>query len=176
MQSEFNKIALSLNIPTVCIIALILLAGWSLFGALSYKNMRRIGIVMTIFVTLTILYITIFSRSKINATAYPVPFSTFTRAKTDSSLICFMIMNIIMFMPLGFSLPFVLYGKPRRRIGWTIFIGFMLSAFIEATQEIFSIGNADIDDVIVNTLGTAIGSFSYLLTLAFMKITKKKAA
>jgi len=173
MQSQFNSIAQSLNLPMVCIFALIILVGWALFSASSNLIIRRIGFVLLIVVTLAILYITIFSRSRINASVHPVPFSTFQRAKVYSGLYIYMVLNMIMFMPVGFTLPFVLYGKPVKRILWTIFLGFLLSIFIEAIQEIFSIGYADIDDVIVNTLGTAIGSFSYLLSLMFTKLKKK---
>ncbi|WP_051292621.1 VanZ family protein [Olivibacter sitiensis] len=62
--------------------------------------------------------------------------------------------NIVMFVP--FSL--VLYVVFRiRNLYLILLLGFLTSLFIETTQYIFQIGVADIDDLILNTLGTLIG-------------------
>ena len=173
MQEQFNNIALSLSIPAVSAIALIALIGWAALGAVYYEKMRRIGSAVFMIVALVILFITVFSRTRIDAAFHPIPFSTFQRAQTDKKLYVFMIMNLIMFMPVGLSLPFVFYGKTGRRIMWTIFVGLLFSVLIELVQMVFSIGYADIDDVIINTLGTAVGCLSYPLSLLFLKIKRK---
>jgi len=174
MQSQFNSIAQVFNIPVLCIITAVIVIGWSVFGALSFQKMRRIGAGLLVITLSVILFITIFSRSKIDASVYTEPFSTFQRAKTQKALYDFMIMNIIMFTPLGASLPYVLPGKTGVRILLTILIGFALSCMIETAQYVFSIGYTDVDDVIVNTLGTALGSLSYPLTLLWLKLGKKE--
>lgn len=70
--------------------------------------------------------------------------------------------NIILFIPMGFLLP-VLFTN-MRRFGYVVLTGCLVSVSIESTQwlsRFFSIYRfVDIDDVLLNTLGTAAG---YLL-------------
>ena len=67
--------------------------------------------------------------------------------------------NIIGFMPLGFLLPS--FSRRCRRYWYnTVMAGYLLSFTVEFTQLIFRAGRCDIDDIILNTLGTALG---YLL-------------
>ncbi|MCI9076392.1 MAG: VanZ family protein [Dorea sp.] len=63
-------------------------------------------------------------------------------------------MNIIMFMPLGFLLPYIWknYRNPLK----TALTGLLLSALIEAAQLPTS-RLADIDDLMMNTLGAVLG-------------------
>ncbi len=66
--------------------------------------------------------------------------------------------NICMFVPIGFFIPLL-----WRQRGWKVVLyGFCLSAFIEFCQ-LFLIRATDIDDLILNTLGTAAGLFIYSL-------------
>ncbi|MDL2319381.1 VanZ family protein [Eubacteriales bacterium OttesenSCG-928-A19] len=64
------------------------------------------------------------------------------------------LLNIALFMPLGFLLP-LLWGRYRsgRRTALT---GFLLSLSIELCQ-IFNHRLTDIDDILMNVLGTALG-------------------
>ncbi|MBF1305240.1 MAG: VanZ family protein [Oribacterium sinus] len=64
--------------------------------------------------------------------------------------------NIIGFCPLGFLLP--RFSK-RCRMYWynTVMSGYLLSFGVEAIQLIFRAGSCDVDDIILNTLGTALG-------------------
>lgn len=62
-------------------------------------------------------------------------------------------LNILMFIPLGFLL-----GEK----GWkAILFGSLLSVFIELTQYVFLLGYCEADDVLNNTIGTAIGALLY---------------
>ena len=63
--------------------------------------------------------------------------------------------NIALFMPLGFIVPFV--WKYFRGFFRTTLIGFFTSVLIETTQLLTSRGFFDIDDIMLNTLGAAIG-------------------
>lgn len=65
--------------------------------------------------------------------------------------------NILLFMPIGFFLP--LLWNSFRRIDKTVLIGFSISLFIEISQ-LFNFRATDLDDLIMNTLGTLLG---YLL-------------
>lgn len=76
--------------------------------------------------------------------------------------------NCIWFIPLGVMIP-AIYKEFRKRPFWVIFIGMTVSSSIEVMQYIFCTGVTDIDDVIFNTLGTAIGYFFWYLLTCFKK-------
>ena len=70
--------------------------------------------------------------------------------------------NIGCFVPFGFLLP-VLW---RRAKFWHIAAaGFAFSLAIEATQYIFRVGIAELDDLILNTLGVVTGYALYGIVL-----------
>lgn len=60
--------------------------------------------------------------------------------------------NLIWFVPFGAILPLL----TQRRTS-TILLGFFLSLCIEILQFIFGTGVSEVEDLILNTLGTAIG-------------------
>ena len=66
--------------------------------------------------------------------------------------------NVIGFLPFGFILPVIL---DKMRSGWLIVLaGFGLSVTVEVIQLITKVGCFDVDDMILNTAGAALG---YLL-------------
>lgn len=66
--------------------------------------------------------------------------------------------NIIAFLPFGFILPII---AGRMRSGFLIIMsGFGLSLTVEVIQLISRVGSFDVDDLILNTTGAALG---YLL-------------
>ena len=75
-----------------------------------------------------------------------VPFSTDTYTMSY-------ILNIIMFMPLGFLLPMIWH---RCRFHQVLLIGMLSSLAIEIMQ-LFNWRVSDIDDLLMNTLGAVIG-------------------
>jgi glycopeptide antibiotics resistance protein len=64
--------------------------------------------------------------------------------------------NITMFIPTGVILP-ILYKKIDS-FGKTVITGFLMSLVIELSQLPFAARATDIDDLILNTMGTAIGA------------------
>jgi len=66
------------------------------------------------------------------------------------------ILNIILFMPMGFLLPVI--WKEYRSVKKTILTGLAVSITIELLQ-IFTFRFTDIDDIITNTLGTFFGYY-----------------
>lgn len=66
--------------------------------------------------------------------------------------------NLIWFVPLGLLLP-VLIPCGKKVIGY----GFLLSLAIEFSQFMFGTGVTEVEDLILNTLGCAIGYGLYLL-------------
>ncbi|MCB7304642.1 VanZ family protein [Bariatricus massiliensis] len=70
------------------------------------------------------------------------------------------ILNIVLFIPFGFLCP--LLWKSKRFWYRTVLAGFSLSLLIEVSQ-IFTFRVTDIDDLLMNTLGTCIGFFVFVL-------------
>lgn len=72
-------------------------------------------------------------------------------------------LNILLFIPLGFLLG---------RKGWkAVFLGFLISAFIECAQYLFLLGYCEADDVLNNTIGCGIRVL--LCTWSDLMILKK---
>lgn len=67
--------------------------------------------------------------------------------------------NILVFVPCGFLLPAI--SKRCRRAQGCVIVGFLISFFIECTQLVFRVGSFDVDDMLLNTLGAALGFSAY---------------
>ncbi len=67
--------------------------------------------------------------------------------------------NVLLFMPFGLFLPFAF--KRLRGFGTVIFIGALLSLCIELYQLRMPTRWTDIDDLILNTTGAALGSIIF---------------
>ena len=67
--------------------------------------------------------------------------------------------NVVLFVPLGFLLPAAL--RSLRRAWPTLLVAAALSVLIETTQAILPEHATDIDDVILNTTGAALGYLAY---------------
>ena len=77
----------------------------------------------------------------------------------NTEILLQIIMNIVMFVPIGFLLPccFELFEKGRH----VITIIFISSTVIECVQGVARIGLFEFDDIIGNVLGSGIGFFIY---------------
>ncbi len=76
--------------------------------------------------------------------------------------------NILLFVPFGLLFPLFLdYFKKKKKAVSIVFVtitGMFISIFIEVNQFIFTYRVANIDDVILNTLGAFIGAIIYKVT------------
>lgn len=68
--------------------------------------------------------------------------------------------NILLFMPLGFSIPLRFKVNKFWKV---ILLGFFISFLVEVIQLFTSIRSFDVDDLILNTLGAVIGFVLYRL-------------
>ncbi len=66
--------------------------------------------------------------------------------------------NVLIFIPFGMILPYIMFGMKRFN---TIVIGFLFILSIEAFQLIARLGVFDIDDIILNLCGVIIGVIVY---------------
>ena len=78
-----------------------------------------------------------------------IPFQDFSARNMQG-----MVLNAIMFAPLGFLLP--AYFERYRHWGRTLAAGFLTSLTVELIQ-LFTFRATDVDDLIMNTLGTLVG-------------------
>ncbi len=87
--------------------------------------------------------------------------------------------NIVVFMPFGFFIP----GLEKRKLGSFLnFLkitgfGFLFSLTVETAQLVSKVGCFDVDDLILNTVGVALGCYSMcrcILTWYRKKRTRKE--
>lgn len=84
------------------------------------------------------------------------------------------ILNIIFFMPFGFLLP-TLWEK-YRTLWTTLCSGIVFSMIIEVSQLFVAYRASDINDLIMNTIGTICGWIIFnVLSKIFQKLTKRTA-
>ena len=69
--------------------------------------------------------------------------------------------NIAAFMPFGFFLPII----SRRSRKWynTVSFGLVFSLTLETLQLVLRVGSFDVDDMLLNTIGAALGFWVYKL-------------
>lgn len=79
------------------------------------------------------------------------------------------LLNIAMFLPLGVLLPLAV--KRFQRWYWMLAAGAGISLVIEGLQHFLSRGQADVDDLICNTLGAMLG---YCLVMLFLSLKRKR--
>ena len=107
------------------------------------KKSRKILVALYI---LIILWITLFSRRPMESRIFRGLFWEIEMGYWNN-----IIQNILLFIPLGF-----LIGGKRG-----IVAGVLLSIGIESIQFIFRLGYCELDDVLNNTIGAAIGSLLF---------------
>ena len=139
------------------------------------KARRIVGIVGACIAIILILMFTVLGRGSESVKEISlIPFITFKNAKEQSELYRTMFMNILLFLPLGLSLPYSLPGKIKHKAVLTILFGTVLSITIEATQYVFSLGKCETDDVLMNTFGMMIGVTSFLIFKIVNKLAENK--
>lgn len=88
---------------------------------------------------------------------------------TDRITFNAMLLNILLFVPMGYILPN--FGGIFKKAYLMIPMGLLLSLVIETIQYFTRLGVFDVDDLMFNTLGTALG---YLLYLLMMRLAKMR--
>lgn len=98
-----------------------------------------------------------------------LPFGDFFRYSSPIIPLYYLVSNIILFVPLGWVLA--------HRVRHPVLLGLAVSLLVELSQFAFALGFTDLNDVLQNTVGTALGvwlsprfslSTPILLALAFI--------
>ena len=75
--------------------------------------------------------------------------------------------NVLAFVPFGMILPML---TPKcRNFFHIVLLGFDFSLFVETIQLISKVGSFDVDDLILNTLGAALGYLVYRLIRRYFR-------
>ena len=68
------------------------------------------------------------------------------------------LLNLLLFIPFGYLFPNLLALRERRSQWWQVILcGFFTSLLIETCQLIFHRGAFELDDLVKNTMGSAVG-------------------
>lgn len=70
--------------------------------------------------------------------------------------------NIILFLPFGFLVPSLLPRNDKKHPLAITGLGLLFSAAVEVLQYLTAVGTADVDDVILNTIGGFLGYLCYV--------------
>ena len=117
-----------------------------------------------------IIYATVYDRSNNISGTVLMPFSSFIEAKTQPEMYRTMLMNLVLFVPFGFSSSSCLPRRftIKRRIALIVLVAFTLSCSVELAQYIFHLGLFQTDDILCNTCGALLGSTSLLFNKFFI--------
>lgn len=158
-------------ISVITFMALALTAWGALPARVGARRWRWGNLALMLLMTAAILYATLFSRAEGSTGLILTPFASLTAARQQPEIYREMLMNVFLFFPLGLTLSNALPRKWHRwtRIILTTLVGCALSAGIEYAQYRCTLGLAETDDVICNTLGAFLGAASLLAAHAIEK-------
>lgn len=128
-----------------------------------HKKFRYLPEMILIAYGVVYVYLTFLSRNEIDvpyATGIELrPLSALRRAIRGHSVIPArgILLNILLYIPMGYLIPFVFRGMRKRSSADVILICLLISILTEILQLVLKVGWLDADDIINNTIGAAIG-------------------
>ena len=149
------------------VLVTLLFCGICLFAAVYYflqyhqkeKTVRIFGVILFSLSCLFFVYLAVLRRTPHEVAAEFTPFWSYratVSGKYGIDVYAQIIENIVIFLPIGFFLPFLL-GEKRSSFHSAFLFGFALSVVAEVCQYIFSLGVCETDDLINNTVGAVVG-------------------
>ena len=141
-------------------------------------KMKRINTkIRTLLISLLAIYLLILLRITVfRSGSYPIEMSVNLSLFTDLvatyhengiwMVLYLVVGNIVWFVPFGFLVPLI-WQKLKSYV--VIPLGFCLSLIIEVSQLVSGKGMFEIDDLVLNTLGAAIGYLTYKAYCRFKK-------
>lgn len=84
--------------------------------------------------------------------------------------------NVVVFMPFGFFVPSLEKKKRRKVLDFfkITALGFLFSLAVETVQLVTKVGCFDVDDLLLNTVGVALGYICYGICLKIFSSFRKK--
>ena len=96
-------------------------------------------------------------------------FMTLHPSTSTSTKVFNLLGNIALFIPMGVLLPLIF--KRAKGLGKVVIATFLISLSFELFQLITHTGHFDVDDLILNSMGGAIGYFFFLMVRKFLQPT-----
>ena len=146
------------NLSTLTIYVFLIFLAYTAVLYVTRNNVRltkTIAAILLIVAIYGVLSYTVLGRT-------PSEKHTFVFATHNSESGREMFMNALLYYPLGLSLS-VFLGP------WSILVAFLSSVVIESWQYFAGTGLAQGTDVIMNTIGAAIGALPYLIVMRIVK-------
>lgn len=164
------------------VIALLLLFAcvavfFSIYGLFHhFRDINKGMLALFLTYMLAVGYVTLFSQDRLSGTSagagqvFMFRFDMFQEAFRTRSLepINHIILNVAMFVPFGFLLPMI-YPEKLSRLSYAVLMGLMFTTIIEFTQMIQRLGQAELTDIITNSLGAIIGYLFYKVFARFRR-------
>lgn len=168
----------ALTIWKAVAITLFAICVWMLLHLLLEKH-RKVwnwvnGIALT--VALAVIGYAVLLRSGYGRQIIWQPFYTIQRASQNKEAYREALMNVILFVPLGLTLPhvFVNCRKSGKWLWLTMLCSLLLSTVVETLQYIFVLGVSETDDILCNVLGALIAAMHIPLCTVCKKHMHKK--
>lgn len=137
-----------------CIIyQIILYRRWKHHGTLSKANLLW-RYILIFYLSMVMTAVRMGSIWDIVANGLVINWDQINLVPFGSEAVMTYLLNIVLLMPLGFLLPFI--WNANRTFSRTLLAGFLLSLSIELGQLV-NYRLTDIDDIMMNVLGTAVG-------------------
>lgn len=165
MIEETLRIVYAQPLNKIIFIMLVSITLWTvMLRVLEHRNWIRffVNTVILVISLVTIIYLTLYHRGEGEYDVILTPFHSFIEAQIQPEMYRSMLMNVFLFEPLGLSLSGLL-PKKWYSLAITVVVGMLFSIGIEAAQFYYGLGRCEVDDVIMNTLGCAIGMVPVIL-------------
>ena len=127
----------------------------------SERTVRALNLALLLVSLVGIVYITLLRPDGSKREVILTPLQSFVEAKQQREMYRELLMNVLLFVPLGLTLPFALApaGRVQPRHAWiALAFALALSVAIEAVQYVYALGRCETDDVISNVVGAAFGA------------------
>lgn len=144
--------------------AVIFIALWGLLEYYLYKKeklYRTVNIILFAASIYVVLRCTVLFRQTGEFGVSLIPFETLVRAFGEAAFFRTLLLNLLLFMPLTLFGCSAFNCTDKKRALILIVSGAVFSVVIEIMQYLLCVGQAEIDDVICNTLGLIIGYLIY---------------
>ena len=135
------------------------------------KLRKLLGVVYIEYLVLLICATIIFRDSTCALGVEFVPFWNYTYSYFTEDVLLETLLNIVMFIPVGFCTSVFLKRPVLVKI---FFVSMILSCFIEVTQYLLERGFCETNDVMNNTVGGVIGYMIYKATPVILNFFKQK--
>lgn len=123
----------------------------AILGILAWKGRKKLSWLLLGYSVFLILYITILRR----APGYDENVRLHLKFLPNAGLWAGNLLNLILYIPFGYTAQKHLHGQKSK----VVFGGLILSVCCEVVQYITVRGCADVNDILFNTLGAAVGAW-----------------